>query len=55
MALNYHYVYTRGNCCGFMSQVIKNRNYHGLRLHYLLAITTDLERKRIKKPKIFRN
>ena len=32
-----------------MSQVTKNRNYHGLRLHYILEINTDLERKRIKR------
>jgi len=24
-----YYVYTRANCYGFMSQVTKNRNYHG--------------------------
>ena len=37
-----------------MSQVTKNRNYYVLRLHYILEISTDLERKRIKKMLKFR-
>ena len=30
---NLYYVYTRTNHYGFMSQITKNGNYHGLRLH----------------------
>ena len=44
-----YYVYTRENYCRFMSQVTKNRNYHGLCLHENLEISTDLGRKQIKK------
>ena len=32
-----------------MSQVTKNENYHGLRLRYILEISTYLERKPIKR------
>ena len=36
-----------------MSQVTKNRNYHGLRLYQILEISTDLERRRIKRKSHF--
>ena len=53
---NLYYVYTRANYYGFISQVTKDWNDHGLHLHWILEISTNLEWKRIKKTrKSFRN